>query len=99
MYNHNIKDSHKRDLFKKYEYKRRELKAIFNNTELPEGIRSEAFYELESLPKNSSLTRVRNRCIYTGRGRSVSRTLKISRLTFRELSSNGYIPGITKSSW
>jgi len=43
--------------------------------------------------------RIRNRCVITGRSRSVSRFFKISRIQFRELSSVGKIPGIFCSSW
>lgn len=99
MFNLNIQDLKKRKLTKKYEVKRKELKSIFYNTELPDDIRYESMFKLHSLPKNSSFVRVRNRCIFTGRSRGVYQKFKISRLTFRELCSNGYIPGIKKSSW
>jgi len=55
--------------------------------------------ELDKLPKNSSPVRLRNRCKITGRGRGYIRKFGISRLVFRQLASDGKIPGVTKSSW
>jgi len=54
---------------------------------------------LDKLPKNSSKVRLRNRCALTGRGRGFIRTFGISRIKFRDLASEGKIPGVTKSSW
>jgi len=54
---------------------------------------------LSQLPRDASPTRVVNRCEVTGRRRAFIRRFKISRLTFRELASQGLIPGVTKSSW
>ena len=54
---------------------------------------------LQKLPRNSSKTRMRNRCKLTGRSRGYMRQFGISRNTFREMALNGKIPGITKSSW
>ena len=54
---------------------------------------------LHLLPRNSSPTRFKNRCIETGRPRSYMRTFGLSRLSFREHASKGEIPGVTKASW
>ena len=54
---------------------------------------------LQKLPKNSCKVRMRNRCKLTGRPRGYMRKFGISRVTFREMASNGLIPGVTKSSW
>jgi len=54
---------------------------------------------LSKMPRDSSPTRLRNRCQLTGRARGYLRKFKLSRLTFREMASNGYIPGVTKASW
>ena len=54
---------------------------------------------LDRLPKNASPVRLRNRCQLTGRPRGYLRTFGVSRIKFRELASNGMIPGITKASW
>ncbi len=54
---------------------------------------------LNKMPKNSSKTRLRNRCQFTGRSRGFLRKFKLSRLCFREMASQGLIPGIVKASW
>lgn len=54
---------------------------------------------LDKLPKNASPVRLHNRCKLTGRPRGYMRKFGISRVAFREMASNGLIPGITKSSW
>ncbi len=54
---------------------------------------------LDKLPKNASPVRLRNRCRLTGRPRAYIRLFGVSRLKFRELASNGKIPGVTKASW
>ena len=54
---------------------------------------------LSKLPRNSSKTRVRNRCEITGRPHGVYRKLKISRIALRQLGLQGKIPGMVKSSW
>ncbi|MBM4157785.1 MAG: 30S ribosomal protein S14 [Ignavibacteria bacterium] len=75
------------NLVKRYEQKRRELK-------------QKGDYEaLQKLPRNSSRTRLHNRCNVTGRARSYYRKFGVSRLVFRELALQGKIPGIIKSSW
>jgi small subunit ribosomal protein S14 len=83
----------------KFAAKRAELKQILSNPETTD----EAFYaaqrKLTKLPRNSSPVRVRNRCSITGRPRAYLRKYGVSRITFRELASEGKIPGVTKSSW
>jgi small subunit ribosomal protein S14 len=54
---------------------------------------------LAKLPKNSSPVRLHNRCSLTGRPKGYMRTFGISRIQFREMASNGLIPGIRKASW
>lgn len=54
---------------------------------------------LAKLPRNSSPTRLRNRCRVTGRSRGYIRRFGLSRITFREMALKGEIPGVTKSSW
>ncbi len=54
---------------------------------------------LDRLPKNSSKVRLRNRCALTGRGRGYVRMFGISRIKFRDLASDGKIPGVMKASW
>ena len=71
----------------KYAKKRAELKAKGD------------FVGLSMLPRNASPCRVVNRCEVTGRRHGYLRRFKMSRITFREMASHGYIPGVTKSSW
>ena len=84
---------------KRFENKRKKLKAIINNRKLPLNERFAAQLKLSKLPKNSARTRIRNRCEITGRPHGVYRKLRISRIALRDLASKGKIPGMTKSSW
>ena len=84
---------------KRYQNKRKKLKAIINNKKLPLNERFAAQLKLSKLPKNSAKIRRRNRCEITGRPHGVYRKLKISRIALRQMASSGKIPGMTKSSW
>jgi small subunit ribosomal protein S14 len=86
-------------LVKKYAAKRAELKAIINDQEKPMEERFRASLKLAKLPRNSSPTRMHNRCQLTGRPHAYYRKLKVSRIALRELGSFGQIPGLVKSSW
>lgn len=55
--------------------------------------------ELQKLPRNASPVRLRNRCNITGRPRGYMRQFGLCRNKFRELASDGKIPGVTKASW
>jgi small subunit ribosomal protein S14 len=79
--------------------KRAALKAIIKNRELPIEDRFKAQLKLAEMPRNSSKTRIRNRCEVSGRPRGYYRKLKMSRIALRELGSLGLIPGMVKSSW
>lgn len=57
------------------------------------------FVGLQKLPRNSNPIRLHNRCMLTGRPRGYMRQFGISRITFREMASNGLIPGVKKASW
>ena len=85
-------------LEKKYAFKRIELLKAYNS-EKKFSKKLEYHTELQKLPRNSSKTRIRNRCWKTGRPRGVFRDFGISRHVFRELSHQCLLPGITKSSW
>ena len=78
---------------------RKKLKEIIMNKQLPLEERFKAQLKLSNLPRNSSKTRVRNRCQITGRPHGVYRKLKISRIALRQLGLEGKIPGMVKSSW
>jgi len=92
-------DYKRRKFFLKYEIKRRALKALYFNQNLDISIRWWAQLENSKLPRHSSLTRVHNRCVETGRSRSVIGVYKLSRLRLRKLASDGRIPGLSKASW
>ena len=83
----------------KFASKRRKLKSIVMNKKLDLEERFSAQIKLSKLPRNSSKIRIRNRCEITGRSHGVYRKLKISRITLRQLSLEGKIPGMVKSSW
>jgi small subunit ribosomal protein S14 len=57
------------------------------------------FAGLQKLPRNSSPSRLHNRCSVSGRPRGFMRKFGISRIAFRELALEGKIPGVTKASW
>jgi small subunit ribosomal protein S14 len=86
-------------LVKQHAAKRDQLKAIANDESLPLEERFDARLKLAELPRNSSPTRIRNRCEVTGRPRGYYRKLKMSRISLRDLGSHGLIPGLVKSSW
>lgn len=86
-------------LVAQYAEKRAALKAVINDQEKPVEERFKASLELAKLPRNSSATRLHNRCQLTGRPHAYYRKLKISRIALRDLGSNGEIPGMVKSSW
>ena len=86
-------------LVAKYATKRAELKEIAADTTKPMEERFKAHMALAKLPRNSSATRLHNRCQLTGRPHGYYRKFKVSRIALRELGSNGLIPGLVKSSW
>lgn len=77
----------RKKLVDKYAAKRAKLKA--------EG----DYIALSRLPRNSNPIRLHNRCVLTGRPKGYIRQFGLSRITFREMASNGLIPGVTKASW
>ncbi|SET96100.1 30S ribosomal protein S14 [Paracoccus homiensis] len=82
-----------------YADKRAALKEVINDQSRPMEERFKASLKLAELPRNSSATRLHNRCELTGRPHAYYRKLKLSRIMLRELGSNGQIPGLVKSSW
>ena len=91
-------DQLRRHLFKNTEEKRVLLKAISKDYHLPWLCRQRAVARLAKLPRNGSKTRVRNRCIITGRTRSIEQPFKLSRISFRQLAARGLLPGVYKAS-
>ena len=86
-------------LAKQYAARREKLRAAALNEALPLEERFAARLKLAQLPRNSSATRIRNRCELTGRPRAFYHKLKLSRIALRDLASKGQIPGMVKSSW
>ncbi len=92
-------NARRRKLVARYAERREQLKAIIRDRSKPMEERFAAQLKLAQLPRNSSKTRVRNRCEITGRPRGFYRKLKVCRNQLRELASQGQIPGMVKSSW
>ena len=76
-----------------------ELKAVSNDAKLTDEQRYAARLELQKLPRNANPTRLRNRCVLTGRGRGTFRMFGLGRNKIRELAFKGDIPGMVKASW
>ncbi len=93
------KNKRRRKLTAQYAGKRKRLKELANDLKRPAEERFAARLKLAELPRNSSATRIRNRCELTGRARGYYRKLKLCRNQLRELASQGRIPGMVKSSW
>ena len=93
------RDKKRRRLVKAKAGKRAELKAIIKNKDLPAEERFQAVLKLAEMPRNSSKTRIRNRCALTGRPHAYYRKFNLSRIALRDLASRGELPGVTKSSW
>jgi small subunit ribosomal protein S14 len=83
----------------KYAAKRAALLEIANNRELPIEERFKARLDLAKLPRNSAKVRIRNRCGITGRPRGYHRKFNMSRVSLRDLASEGQLPGVVKASW
>lgn len=86
-------------LVKKYAAKRAELKAIVASVDASPEDKMAAQEKLQSLPRDSSPVRKRNRCRVTGRPRGYYRKFGLGRNKLREAAMQGMIPGLTKSSW
>jgi small subunit ribosomal protein S14 len=93
------KNKNRRQLVKKLSGRRERLLAVANDESKAMEERFEARLKLAELPRNSSPSRIRNRCEITGRPRAYYRKLGMSRIALRELGSKGLIPGLVKSSW
>jgi small subunit ribosomal protein S14 len=93
------KNNRRAKMAKQYAAKRAKLKDMAVDDRLSPEDRFNARLKLAKLPRNSSPTRIRNRCTLTGRPRAVYRKFKLSRLALRQLASQGALPGVVKSSW
>ena len=93
------KNNRRIQLSKRYFNKRKQLKKIIMDKKISLEERFKAQQKLSKMPRNSSRTRVVNRCQISGRPHGVYRKLKISRIALRKLTLEGNIPGMVKSSW
>lgn len=93
------RDKKRTELSKKYYEKRSELKAIISSIHSSDEERWNAILKLQSLPRDSSPSRIRNRCLQTGRPRGVLSKFRLSRIKVRETAMRGEIPGLRKASW
>ena len=92
-------NNHRIRLTKKFQKKREELRVKAKDITLSLEERMLAGAKLAQLPRNSSATRIRYRCLLTGRPRGNYRKFGLSRIKFRELAHAGEISGVTKASW
>ncbi|QJC32122.1 30S ribosomal protein S14 [Enterobacteriaceae endosymbiont of Donacia versicolorea] len=86
-------------LGKKFFLKRKKLKKIISDINTPDKLRWDAIFKLQSFPRDSSISRQRNRCKLTGRPHAFLRKFGLSRIKFREAAMRGDIPGLKKASW
>ena len=93
------REKKRQHLVEKYAAKRAALKEIISDESKPMEERFRASLKLAEMPRNSSATRLHNRCQLTGRPHAYYRKLKVSRIALRDLGSAGLMPGVVKSSW
>jgi small subunit ribosomal protein S14 len=93
------KNTRRAKMAKQGAVRRARLKTLARDRDAAPEERFEAQLKLARLPRNSSVTRVRNRCALSGRPRGYYRKFGLSRIAVRELASSGRIPGMVKSSW
>jgi len=94
-----LRDVKRKALSAKHAKKREELKAAIVNMKLSDEERQNAVLALQKMPRDSSKTRIRNRCGLTGRPRGYYRKFGLSRSKLRELVMRGEVPGVVKASW
>ncbi len=94
-----IKNDKRKEVVKQYAHQRAKIKEVIRNPGSSLEERMEAQRGLQALPRNASPTRVRNRCLISGRTRGFLRRFGMSRIDFRLLALRGDIPGVRKSSW
>ncbi|MBM3117695.1 30S ribosomal protein S14 [Jeongeupia naejangsanensis] len=93
------REEKRRAVVEKFAAKRNALLAIANDANASDEDRFQARLKLQSLPRNSSKTRLHNRCALTGRPRGVYSKFGLGRNKLRELAMKGEIPGMVKASW
>lgn len=94
-----VKNQERREIVARYAARRAELKATIRKPTTSVEDREAAYRALRAMPRDASRTRIRNRCAMTGRPRAFLRQFGLSRISFRDMALNGYIPGVRKASW
>ena len=94
-----VKNEQRKEIVARYAEKRAALRATIDSVTTSDAEKQEAYAKLRKLPRDSSKTRIRNRCAMTGRPRAYLRQFGLSRVTFREMALQGLIPGVRKASW
>ena len=95
-----IKNNMKQRLhFKQFEKQRLVLKALTQNLRITTKTRWKLQTMFLQIPQKSSITRIKNKCIITGRSRSIYKFFKLSRLQLRKYALNGLLPGVIKRNW
>jgi small subunit ribosomal protein S14 len=89
----------RKKMVKLYRQRREELKKRAKDLTISAEQRQEAALALAQLPRDASPTRLRNRCIMTGRPRGYYRKFGLSRIALRDLALRGELPGVVKASW
>jgi small subunit ribosomal protein S14 len=93
------REAKRRATVKKFAEKRKQLLSIIQDSKATDDAREEARAKLQSLPRNASPVRLRNRCAMTGRPRGTFRKFGLGRNKIREFAMRGEIPGMIKASW
>ncbi|MBD9355029.1 MULTISPECIES: 30S ribosomal protein S14 [Methylomonas] len=86
-------------LIKKYQAKRNQLKEVIRSPNTSFEEKENAQIQLQKLPRDSSQSRLRNRCKLTGRPHGYYRKFGLSRNKLREATMRGDVPGLSKASW
>ena len=93
------RDNRRRLIFLQFQLKRLQCKTVSQDLNLSRSIKKTVDCKRMVLPRNSSQTRVHNRCTLTGRSGGVLRFCKLSRIRVRQLASQGLLSGVSKASW
>ncbi len=93
------KNERRKQTVQRHAAKRKALKAVLQNPNASDDEKVAAQFALQKLPRNSSKTRIRNRCQMTGRSRGFESAFGLSRIALREMANNGLLPGVRKASW
>jgi small subunit ribosomal protein S14 len=93
------REKRRKHLSDKFASKRLQLKVVISNPNLGDDERLAAEYQLQALPRDSSRSRIRNRCRLCGRSRAYNRLTGLCRIHMRSAVMNGLVPGMHKASW